>query len=206
MAQTIIGFRCKDFVMVAVSGTTAQYYIKLHDKQDNVIELDGGKLLAASGEVADVVAYSDYIKRNMALDTMKHNGRPWSTPAAANFMRTTLAQALRGRNGAYQVNSLVCGYDNKMSAHDDTEPRGYLYYMDYLGTMVDVPFGCHGYGATFVISILDSLWREDLNEQQACDLMQTCINEVKKRIIVDHSNFITKVVSKAGITKLANVS
>lgn len=204
MSTTCIGFRCKDFVLIATSGTAAQYYIKLHDREDNVVQIDSHKLLAASGEQADVVHYTEYIKRNLLLQKMRHNGRPMTTPGAANFMRTTLAEALRSRSGPYLVNTLVGGFDNKLSEFDDEEPRGYLYYMDYLGTLADVPFGCHGYGATFVMSILDSQWREELTQQQALDLMQTCINEVKRRLIIDSSYFVTKVVTKAGCEVVAS--
>jgi 20S proteasome alpha/beta subunit len=204
MAQTVIGFRCKDFVMFAVTGVVSHYYIKLHDHQDNIIELDSHKLLAASGENADVVHFTEYIKRNMALDRMRYNGRPCTTPAIANYMRTVLAQALR-RN-PYQTNCLVGGYDQPLSQHDDSEPRASLFYLDYLGTLQEVPFGCHGYGATFVISILDAQWREDLTEQQAIDLMQTCINEVKKRVYISNSYFVTKVVTKEGVQVLSNVN
>ena len=203
MSTTAIGFRCKGFVMVAVSGTTAHYYIKLHDQEDNVIQLDENKLLAASGEQADVVNYTEYIKRNMALNKMKHNGRSMTTPAAAHFMRSTLAEALR--QGPYLVNTLVAGYDNKMSEYDDADPESYLFYMDYLGTLAPVPFGCHGYGATFVTSILDAEWREDLTKDQAKELMQKCLNEVKKRLIVDSSNFITKVVHSGGVEAVPDV-
>lgn len=205
MSTTCIGFRCKDFVMIAASGTAAHYYIKLHDQEDNIVAVDNHKLLAASGEQADVVQYTEYIKRNMALDKMRHNGRPMTTPGAAHFMRSTLAGALRGRSGPYLVNTLVGGYDNKLSEFDDMPPRAYLYFMDYLGTMADVPFGCHGYGATFVMSILDSQWRDDLSQQEAINLMQTCINEVKKRLTIDSSYFFTKVASASGIDVLKAV-
>ncbi len=205
MSTTAIGFRCKDFVLVAVSGTTAFYYIKLHDNEDNVIQLDENKLLAASGEQADVVNYTEYIKRNMALDKMKHNGRPMSTPAAAHYMRSTLSSALRSRSGPYLVNTLVAGYDGKVSAYDDSDPQSYLYYMDYLGTLAAVPFGCHGYGATFVVAILDSEWREDLTLEQGKALMQKCIKEVQKRLIVDHSHFVTKLVDASGVKELKEI-
>lgn len=46
------------------------------------------------------------------------------------------------------MNLLVGGYDT--ASH---EPH--LYWVDYLGTMTEVPFGAHGYGSYFALSLLD---------------------------------------------------
>ena len=43
---------------------------------------------------------------------------------------------------------LVGGYDT--STHNP-----HLYWIDYLGTMSEVPFAAHGYGAYFALSLLD---------------------------------------------------
>jgi 20S proteasome alpha/beta subunit len=57
----------------------------------------------------------------------------------------------------YQVNLLIGGYDN--AGHG--EPGGpRLFYMDYLASMVDVPFAIHGYGSFFALSIMDRFYRE----------------------------------------------
>ena len=53
---------------------------------------------------------------------------------------------------AYVVNLLVGGYDD--------EDQGSLYYMDYLASSVKVPFAVHGYGAMFVLGLLDRYYHE----------------------------------------------
>ena len=52
----------------------------------------------------------------------------------------------------YMVNMLMGGYD------DETGPE--LYYMDYLSALVKVPFGIHGYGSFFSLSVMDRYYRE----------------------------------------------
>lgn len=37
----------------------------------------------------------------------------------------------------------------------DKDNGSELYYIDYLATMAKLPFAAHGYGAYFVLSILD---------------------------------------------------
>lgn len=53
---------------------------------------------------------------------------------------------------AYLVNLLIGGYD--------AEDQASLYYMDYLASSVKVPFAVHGYGAMFVLGLLDRYYHE----------------------------------------------
>jgi 20S proteasome subunit beta 4 len=46
------------------------------------------------------------------------------------------------------VNLLLGGYDTSTYAP-------HLYWMDYLGTLAEVPFAAHGYGSYFALSLLD---------------------------------------------------
>lgn len=42
-----------------------------------------------------------------------------------------------------------------LGGFDVTTETPHLYWVDYLGTMTEVPFGAHGYGAYFGLSLLD---------------------------------------------------
>jgi len=35
------------------------------------------------------------------------------------------------------------------------EKKPKLYWMDYLGTQIDIPFAAHGYGSYFALGLLD---------------------------------------------------
>lgn len=205
MENTIIGFRCKDFVMLSAAGTNTFYYIKICDNQDNIAPLDSHKMIAACGDAGPRNNFVDLLQANLALKKTMLHGVKFSTNETAQFIRGTLADALRSEGGAYSVNSLLAGYDLPLSEFDDTPASSSLYYFDYLGTLCPVNFAAHGYGATFVTAILDEKWREDLTPQAGIDLMQVCINEVKRRVITNSQHFVTKVVSATGTDLLANV-
>nr|CCC93629.1 20S proteasome subunit [Trypanosoma congolense IL3000] len=206
MAETTIGFRCEDFVLVAATGLNAFYYIKITDTEDKVTELDSHKVVACVGENGPRVHFVEYVKCNMALKKMRAHGRLISTHATASFMRNTLAGALRSRGGAYAVNCLLGGYDVPASADDDEATGAHLYYLDYLGTSQEVPYGCHGYGASFVIAMLDRLWRSNLTAQEGIELMQKCCDEVRKRVVISNDKFICKAVTKNGVERVHGVS
>lgn len=206
MSDTAIGIRCNDFVILAAAGLNAFYYIKITDEEDKITELNSHQMVACIGENGPRVNFTEYIKCNLTLNCMRQHGRMGSCHSTANYMRNELASALRSREGAYQVNCLFGGYDVPVSSMDDVHSGACLYYMDYLGTLQGVPYAAHGYGASFVLAILDQFWRPDLTEQEGLDLMQKCINEVKRRIVVDNAFFFVKAVTKRGTEVITSVS
>jgi len=94
----------------------------------------------------DTVQFAEYVERNIRLYQIR-NLYPLRPSAAASWIRRALAESLRSRK-PYSVNLLLGGYD---TASDSP----HLYWVDYLGTMTEVPFGAHGYGAYFALSLLD---------------------------------------------------
>lgn len=193
MAQTVIGFTGKDFVMVASTSIAGFYYIKMSLEVDSIVKLDNHKLLAMAGENADQAMLGDWCFANMTLQRMRANGRESSTAEAANDIASKLAHALR--RGPIQVNSLIAGVDSPMSEFDDGEIGPQLYYLDYLGTILKLPFAAHGYGASFAMALLDSKWHPEITLEEGYKLMQLLIGEIKKRIIVSQEVFIVKQIT-----------
>ncbi|EPY28527.1 20S proteasome subunit beta 4 [Strigomonas culicis] len=205
MSDTAIAFRCNDFVLVAAAGLNAFYYIKITDEEDKITQLDTHQVIACIGENGPRVNFTEYIKCNLALNRVRQHGRHSNCHATANFMRGELASALRSREGAYQVNCLFAGYDLPASDLDDSTGGPRLYYMDYLGTLQAVPYGCHGYGGSFVTALLDRYWRPDLTPQEGLELMQKCCDEVKRRVVISNAHFFVKVVTASGVEVVNNV-
>jgi len=50
------------------------------------------------------------------------------------------------------VNILMAGYD-------DVEKKAELYYMDYLASMMQLPYCAHGYGSHFVLGCMDAYYK-----------------------------------------------
>lgn len=94
----------------------------------------------------DTIQFAEFVERNIRLYQIR-NLYPLRPSAAASWIRRSLAESLRSRN-PYAVNLLLGGYDT--STQDP-----HLYWIDYLGTMTEVPFAAHGYGSYFVLGLLD---------------------------------------------------
>lgn len=163
--ETSFAITGKGYVIVAADTTAARSIVKMKVDEDKIKALSPHLLMAYSGEPGmflkhnffvllltpmfipgDTVQFAEYVERNLRLYQIR-NLYPLRPSAAASWIRRSLAESLRSRK-PYSVNLLVGGYDT--ATH---EPH--LYWVDYLGTMTEVPFGAHGYGSYFALSLLD---------------------------------------------------
>lgn len=239
MADTLIGFVGKDFVMMAADAKAEFSIIMMKHDEDKIMALDSHKLLAASGEAGDRVQFCEFVQKNVTLYHFR-NGYSLNTPAAAHFLRGELAHFLR--SSPYMVNMLLAGYDGVVAKQqpqkDDSTAAAApaaaaasssssssssaapvetatieeatpvnpvsLYYIDYLASMQQLPYAAMGYGSYFVYSIMDKYHKPNLSFEDAKILMQMCIDEVKKRLVLNTPKFIVKVVDKDG-TRLVDL-
>jgi len=190
--ECIIGITGADFVILASDTTAARSIVAMKKDHDKMFELSEKLLMGVVGDSGDAVQFSEYIAKNIQLYKMR-NGYELSPHAAANFTRRNLAEALRSRN-AYQVNLIMAGHD--------AESGPELYYMDYLASLVKLPFAIHGYGAHFSLSIMDRYYKPDMSKEEALDLVQKCVDEIRRRFIVNMPVFKVRMINKDGIHNL----
>lgn len=184
-----MGLKGKDFVMICGDTTaTASQIIKIKHDEDKIITVDSHKLMAVAGKPGDRVQFSEYITANTRLYALR-NGIGLSTKAVANFTRGELATSLR--KSPYATDILIGGYDKNIGPS--------LYWLDHLATLHKTSFSGNGYGSFFVYSYFDKVWRDDLSEEEALEMMEMGVAEVKKRLVIAPSSYVVKVVDKNGI-------
>lgn len=101
--------------------------------------------MGIAGERSDVLSFGDYVQKNLAFMEYK-NGYKLSIDDTANFIRYELAKAIR--EGPYMVNLLLAGFEGD-------KPR--LFWLDYLGSLIEVRKAAHGYAEFLVSSTMDTL-------------------------------------------------
>lgn len=189
--ETLLGIVGDGFAVIAADTLVSRSIVVMKGDQDKIVPIDKHKMMGLVGEPGDTALFGDLIQKNVSLYSFR-NGVTMSTHAAANYTRNTLATAIR--EGPYACNVLMAGFD--------AQEGGSLYWIDYLGSMKKLDFGAQGYAAHFTLSLLDRHFRRGLNLQQAVEIIQQCIDELRLRFIINSSRFIIKVVDANGIRQI----
>ncbi|KAJ4760399.1 Proteasome subunit beta type [Rhynchospora pubera] len=190
--ECVFGLVGKGFAIVAADTSAVNSILVHKSNEDKVMVLDSHKLLGASGEPGDRVQFTEYIQKNVHLYQFR-NGIPLTTAATANFTRGELATALR--KNPYSVNILLAGYDKGVGPS--------MYYIDYIATMHKIEKGAFGYGSYFCLSMMDRLYHPDMSIEEAIDLIDKCIIEIRTRLVVAPPNFVIKIVDQDGAREYA---
>jgi 20S proteasome subunit beta 4 len=144
--DTLFGFVGKDYVIIAADRAAQFSILKFHDTEDKIAELDGNKLLAAGGDTADRINFSDLLQKNIHLYYYR-NSIKLSTLATANFVRTLISENLRKKPAFADL--LIAGIDEEPS----------IFYLDYLGVLQKVRKAAHGHAGNFLYGLMDNWWK-----------------------------------------------
>ncbi|KAF5323091.1 hypothetical protein D9611_009379 [Ephemerocybe angulata] len=191
--ETSFALTGKGYVLIAADTTAARSIVKMKVDEDKIKALGPHLLMAYSGEPGDTVQFAEYVERNIRLYQIR-NTYSLRPSAAASWVRRSLAESIRSRH-PYSVNLLLGGYD--VASHDP-----HLYWIDYLGTIAEVPFAAHGYGSYFALSLLDRYHKPDASLEEGVETLKRCIAEVAKRLVVSPGTYKVKVVDKDGVREI----
>merc|ERR1711970_1591936 len=186
--EFVIGIKGKDFVLIGADQSAMRSVIVYQQELDKIHPIGKKTALAVCGQVGDTDYFTEFISKSVALYEIR-NGYDMTPDEASAYTRQTLANSLRSRK-PYQVNLVLGGYD-----HIEEKPR--LHMLDYMGSDIECPYGAHGYGAMFTMSILDRHYNRSCppTREEAIKLYQACADELQRR-------FMGKIVSKDGIEEL----
>jgi len=60
-----------------------------------------------------------------------------------------------------------------------------LYWLDEYGSLQKLPYGVHGHGSNFLLSVLDQSYKKNMSRLEALDLMKKCFQELRKRYVIN---------------------
>ncbi|KAL2530560.1 Proteasome subunit beta type-2-A [Forsythia ovata] len=93
------------------------------------------------------------------------------------------------------VNIILAGYDKEMCPS--------LYFDDYIASLHKLEKAAFGYGSYFALSMMDRHYRSDMTVEEAVDLVDKVIMEIRLRLVVAPPNFVIKIVDKDGAREYA---
>lgn len=90
----------------------------------------------------------------------------------------------------------MAGYDK------ETWPS--LYHIDYnIASLHKVEKGAFGYGSYFALSLMDRHYHSGMSVEEAIDLVDKCIIEIRSRLVMAPPNFVIKIADKDGAREYA---
>jgi 20S proteasome subunit beta 4 len=185
--DSLIALRGKDWVLMAADCSDFYSLFRLKNHADKVRELSPSHLISYCGERSDILQFHDYVARNVAFYHFK-NGYRLQIDETAQYVRSTLAEALR--KGPYNANALLGGVDGGAAR---------LFWIDYLGTLVEVEHSAQGNCSHIVNSIMDVAYRKEMTLEEGIEVIQRCIREITHRMILNNSAFVIKAVTPEGV-------
>ena len=195
--ECLIGIQCDSFTILAHDNFAGRSILAMKQDQDKLFKLDDNVGIVVCGEAGDTVYFGEYVQKNIALYRTR-NGYSLSIESTAHFTRNELAESLRSRR-PFVVNLLLGGFDSK-------ESKSYLYWMDYLGTLGTVPYGAQGYGSNFVLGLLDRYHRSNMTVAEGVELLEKCVKEIQKRLIINLPSFSYYVIDSNGFSEKRTIT
>lgn len=191
--DSAFGITGKDFALLISDTMGSRSLINQKNDIDKVIEIGNKKMLIISGNSGDISNFIDFVQKTVQLYALK-TGYSLSTHSIANFLKKELSQSFR--KGSLNINMIIAGYDDLIGIS--------LYYLDYTGNLQRLNHCVQGYASLFISSTLDRNYNKELDLKNSVILLLKCILVLKKRFIINHSNFIVKIIDRKGSRTLCS--
>ncbi|KAI1707962.1 proteasome subunit domain-containing protein [Ditylenchus destructor] len=194
----LLGLRTDDYMILAADKNAfAHGAITISSDYNKEVKLGEKLYMTCIGETADVADFSNWTQANIRLYKTR-NGYELSPQAAHHWLRMNIAQNLRSED-YWRVNVLLGGYD-------DHKQTAYLSSIDYLGNgIADQNYLFSGFPGRFCYSIMDSMYRSGMTEEQGFTAIRQCLAECKKRVIVNLNKFTVLIIDKNGARHLPDI-
>jgi len=185
----VLGLTGKDYVLCVTDMSSNRSINALKHDEEKIVMIDDRKMLACGGEQCSRNQFTEYISKNLALNQLQTD-LELSNHGAANFIRNEVARALRAKGGAYQANSILAGVDDQGPA---------MYYIDYMGSLVQVDYTAQGYCGYFSLSILDRYWKKNMTLEEGKELLKLCIEQLSARFIIKLNKLQMVAIGPQGV-------
>lgn len=192
--DTVLGVTFNDFVILASDRTQNFGILRMTEDCSKIYNLTTHVAMAVMGEPGDTDQFSRFVQCNFELEKFRDDGCEVSINRAFHWITWELAQNIRSNN-PYGVFPIIGGYDFN-------DKRGKIYWLDYLGTGVEVSYGAHGYGESFAIGFLDRYHKADMNKETGIELVKGALDAIQTRVVVGQNRFQLILIDKDGIHSL----
>ncbi len=162
---TVIGIKYADGVMIAADTLASYGSLARYKDVRRIRKIGEGTLIGASGEMSDFQHCVEMLEGMNQDDLNEDDGYTRTTTEYYNYLRAVMYQK-RNKGNPFWNQLLVAGYE---------KDKGFLGYVDMIGTTYEENFISTGFGAYLAIPLIRERWSADMEEGDARALLEDCL-------------------------------
>lgn len=85
---------------------------------------------------------------------------------------------------------------------EEVKATPHLYFLDYLGTLCELPFAAQGYCGYLLYGLWDSMWKKNMSYDDGIRMLLASIKQMHKRFPISQKTYIAKIITKDGIRRI----
>ena len=190
---TTVGIKCKDCVILAADKRATSGNFVVNKDIDKVIPINENMALTMAGTVSDIQLLIKLVKAELKLKEIR-TARKNTVKEAANLLAGMVYSNIRQFSVIPGISHfLFGGYDGNFSLFD--------IYPD--GSINDVKtYVSSGSGSLFAYGVLESQYKEGLNQQQGMELALKAINAALQRDSASGNGVDVFAITKEGVKRV----
>eukprot|EP00542_Grammatophora_oceanica_P017955 CAMPEP_0194046054 /NCGR_PEP_ID=MMETSP0009_2-20130614/19194_1 /TAXON_ID=210454 /ORGANISM="Grammatophora oceanica, Strain CCMP 410" /LENGTH=225 /DNA_ID=CAMNT_0038691177 /DNA_START=63 /DNA_END=740 /DNA_ORIENTATION=+ len=154
-------------VLGADTRTSTGVYVA-NRTSDKIAQLSTHIFCCRSGSAADTQALSDYVKYYLSTIELE-TGQPPLVKVAAHLMRKLAYE----NKDQLMAGVIIAGWDPVHGGQVFNIPLG--------GSLIEMPFALGGSGSTYIYGMIDSEYRENMNQEETRTLVKKVISHAMAR-------------------------
>ena len=170
---TTVGVKCKDAIILAADKRATAGNLIADKKTKKVYLINKQMAMTVAGSVSDIQLLAKLIKAELKLKEFRV-GRQSNVKEAANLLSSMVYNNIRKMSMMPGISHfLFAGYDKSGFTLYDIFPDGSLTEIDN--------FVASGSGSVFAYGVLETLYQDNLSEEEAIKLVTKAINAALQR-------------------------
>merc|ERR1711915_452499 len=176
--DNLIGIRTNNFVMIASDMNVGSSILSIKSDEDKFRSIFGQVSFAHCGNFAKGSNLARLLNEEIKLNHF-NSLMPITATTSAYIAQERIHTAVR--RAPYETNVLIMDKKNNLIA------------IDQYGAMTSDNYICMGYFRLFLYGLLDSEYKENMNSEQALQLLQKCINVMKSKFLINYMRYKVRI-------------
>ena len=188
---TTVGIKCKDAVILAADKRATAGHLIADKKAKKVHIVNNNMALTTAGTVSDIQLLTKLIKAELKLKSMRV-GREANATEAANLLAGMVYGNIRKMSMIPGVSHFLFAGNDKKGLH--------LFDIFADGSLTEIDsFVSSGSGSVFAYGVLETLYKEDMNTEEAVQLAVKSVNAALQRDSASGNGIDVIKITKDGV-------